>query len=153
MMGDSQTAIDAARRLVEAIPEQAYRDICPSSRTSAPYPIRRWCASDMGRDDRRTGARRAVALRNRLLALCAVGVAFAKLGRVWTRREELVAVEEAKSNPAFEGLIMASFASAEQNLDMAVGILAAPAIASAEGDQDEAITQLEVAVAIEDSLP
>jgi hypothetical protein len=80
------------------------------------------------------------------------GVALANLGRVDKAREELAAVEAAKSDPAFDGLVMASFASALQNLDMASGILSA-AIAGAEGDHESAIAQLEAAVATQDSLP
>ena len=80
------------------------------------------------------------------------GVALAKLDRVDEAREELAAVEEAKSNPAFEGLIRALLAIALQNLDMATVSLSA-AIASADGDHEAAISQLEAAVAIQDSLP
>lgn len=151
MMGDSKTAIDAARRLIDAIPEQAYLDL-PFFEDFRPMPYQalvrfgRW--QEMI-DEPAPGEQLPFAT---AFWHYARGVAFAKLGRVDEAREELAAVEEAKSNPAFAGLIMASFASAEQNLEMAAGILAA-AIASAEGDQDEAISQLEAAVAIQDSLP
>ncbi len=151
MMGDSTTAIDAARRLVDAIPEQAYLDL-PFFEDFRPMPYQalvrfgRW---DEMVDEPAPGEQLPFAT---ALWHYARGVALANLGRVDEAREELAAVEEAKSNPAFEGLIMASFASAGQNLDMATGILAA-AIASAEGDHDEAIAKLEAAVAIQDSLP
>ncbi|MEZ4679990.1 MAG: hypothetical protein R2932_37795 [Caldilineaceae bacterium] len=151
MMGDSATAIDAARRLVEAIPEQAYQDL-PFFEDFRPMPYQalvrfgRW-QEMVDEPAPGEGLPFATAFWH-----YARGVALAELGRVDEAREELAAVEEAKSNPAFAGLIMASFASAEQNLDMASGILSA-AIASAEGDEDEAISQLEAAVAIQDSLP
>jgi len=151
MMGDSATAIDAARRLVDAIPEQAYQDL-PFFEDFRPMPYQalvrfgRW--QEMI-DEPAPGEQLPFAT---AFWHYARGVALAKMGRVDEAREELAAVEEAKSNPAFEGLIMASFASAEQNLDMAAGILAA-AIASAEGDAGEAVSQLEAAVAIQDSLP
>lgn len=151
MMGDSATAIDAARRLVDAIPAQAYQDL-PFFEDFRPIPYQalvrfgRW--QEMV-DEPAPGEQLPFAT---AFWHYARGVALAELGRMDEAREELAAVEEAKSNPAFEGLIMASFASAEQNFDMAAGILAA-AIASAEGDADEAISQLAAAVAIQDSLP
>jgi len=150
MMGDSQTAIDAARRLVAAIPEQAYLDL-PFFEDFRPMPYQalvrfgRW--EEMV-DEPAPGEQLPFAT---AMWHYARGVALAKLGRVEEASDELAAVEEAKSNPAFEGLVMASFASAEQNLDMASAILSA-AIASATGDSDEAISQLEAAVAIQDSL-
>ena len=151
MMGDSATAIDAARRLVDAIPEQAYLDL-PFFEDFRPMPYQalvrfgRW--QEMV-DEPAPGEELPFAT---ALWHYARGVALANLGRVDEAKEELAAVEAAKSNPAFEGLVMASFASAQQNLDMASGILSA-AIAGAEGDHEEAIAQLEAAVAIQDSLP
>ena len=150
MMGDSETALDAARRLVEAIPEQAYLDL-PFFEDFRPIPYQalirfgRWAEMV---DEPAPGAQLPFAT---AMWHYARGVALAKLDRVDEAREELAALETAKANPAFDGLIMASLASAEQNLDMASGILSA-ALASAEGDEDEAISQLEAAVAIQDSL-
>ena len=151
MMGDSATAINAARRLVEAIPEQAYLDL-PFFEDFRPIPYQalvRFGHWQEMVDEPSPGEQLPFAT---AMWHYAQGVALAKLDRVDEAREELAAVEAAKSNPAFKGLIMASLAGALQNLDMASGILSA-AIASAEGDQDEAISQLEMAVAIQDSLP
>lgn len=151
MMGDSETAINAARRLVEAIPEQAYLDL-PFFEDFRPIPYQalirfgRWAEMV---DEPAPGEQLPFAT---AMWHYARGVALAKLGSVDEARAELATVEAAKSNPAFEGLVMASFASAQQNLDMASDILAA-AIASAEGDEDEAISQLESAVALQDTLP
>jgi hypothetical protein len=47
---------------------------------------------------------------------------------------------------------MTYFATAQQNLDMAAGILKAT-IAKAQSDQVEAMAQLQAAVDIQDSLP
>jgi tetratricopeptide (TPR) repeat protein len=151
MMGDSATAIDAARRLVEVIPEQAYLDL-PFFEDFRPMPYQalvrfgRW--QEMV-DEPAPGEELPFAT---ALWHYARGVALANLGRIDEAEDELAALEAAKSNEAFEGLVMASFASAEQNLDMATGILSA-AIAGAKGDRAEAIAQLEAAIAIQDSLP
>jgi tetratricopeptide (TPR) repeat protein len=150
MMGDSQTAITAAQHLVEAIPEQAYLDL-PFFEDFRPMPYQalirfgRW--QEMV-DAPAPGEELPFAT---AFWHYARGVALANLGRVDEAKEELAAVEEAKSNPVFDGLVMASFATAQQNLDMAAGILKA-AIAKAEGDGAEAITQLQAAVDIQDSL-
>jgi tetratricopeptide (TPR) repeat protein len=151
MMGDSKTAIDSARRLVAAIPEQVYAEL-PLLEDFRPMPYHalvrfgRW---EEILDEPAPGEHLPFA---NAMWHYARGVALANLDRMDEAREELAAIEEAKGNPAFEGLVMASFASAQQNLDMATAILSA-AIAGAEGDHEAAITQLEAAVAIQDSLP
>ena len=151
MMGDSATALAAAQHLVEAIPEQAYRDL-PFFEDFRPIPYQalirfgRW--QEMV-DAPAPGEELPFAT---AFWHYARGVALANLGRVDEAKKELAAVEEAKSNPAFDGLVMASLATAQQNLDMAAGILKA-AIARAEGDGAEAIAQLQAAVDIQDSLP
>ncbi|MFN8468925.1 MAG: hypothetical protein U0X20_25435 [Caldilineaceae bacterium] len=151
MMGDSETAIAAAQHLVEAIPEQAYRDL-PFFEDFRPIPYQalirfgRW--QEMV-DAAAPGEELPFAT---AMWHYARGVALANLGRVDEAKDELAAVEAAKSNPAFDGLVMASLATAQQNLDMAAGILKA-AIAKAGGDGAEAIAQLQAAVDIQDSLP
>ena len=151
MMGDSQTAIAAANHLVEAIPEQAYLDL-PFFEDFRPIPYQalirfgRW--QEMV-DAPAPGEELPFAT---AMWHYARGVALANLGRVDEAKDELAAVEAAKSNPAFDGLVMASLATAQQNLDMAGGILNA-AIAKAEGNGAEAIAQLQAAVDIQDSLP
>ena len=151
MMGDSRTALAAAQHLVDAIPEQAYRDL-PFFEDFRPIPYQallrfgRW--QEMV-DAPAPGEELPFAT---AFWHYARGVALANLGRVDEAKEELAAVEEAKSNPAFDGLVMASLATAQQNLEMAAGILKA-AIAKAEGDGAEAIAQLQAAMDIQDSLP
>ena len=151
MMGDSKTALAAAQHLVEAIPEQAYLDL-PFFEDFRPMPYQvlvrfgRW--QEMV-DTPAPGEELPFAT---AMWHYARGVALANLGRVDEAKDELAAVEEAKSTPAFDGLVMASLATAQQNLDMAAGILKA-AIAQAEGDGAEAIAQLQAAVDIQDSLP
>lgn len=150
MMGDSATAISAARRLVEAIPEQAYHDM-PFFEDFRPMPYQalvrfgRWQAMV---DEPAPGEQLPFAT---AIWHYARGVALANLGRIDEAKAELAAVKAAKHNPALTDLVMASFATAQQNLDMAVGILSA-AIAHAEGDHKAAVAHLETAVAIQDSL-
>ena len=80
------------------------------------------------------------------------GMALLRTNELEEAQQALAEVQERAGRPEMAAFGLPSFATAEQILKIASGILAGE-IAAAQGDYDTAVAELEAAVAIQDSLP
>jgi tetratricopeptide (TPR) repeat protein len=82
----------------------------------------------------------------------AQGIALLRTGEVEKAQASLAVVQEIAAKPEMASQGLLSFATADQILKIAAGILAGE-IAASQGDYETAVAELEAAVAIQDSLP
>lgn len=150
MMGNSANTIQAANDLVASLPTDTYREI-PMLEDFNPTHL--YALVRFGKWDEVL----AVAAPPEDLQLSvgmwhyAQGMAQLRTGDVNKAQEHLAAVQERAAMPEMTSQGLLSFATAEQILRIASGILAGE-IAAAQGDMDTAVAELEAAVAIQDSL-
>jgi tetratricopeptide (TPR) repeat protein len=151
MMGASEKTIQAARELVGSLPADTYRAI-PMLEDFNPmlyYALVRFgkweeiLAESAPAEDLQL----STGMWN-----FAQGMALLRTGDVEGAQQALAVVQEIAAKPEMASQGLLSFASAEQILRIASGILAGE-IAASQGDIDSAIAELEAAVAIQDSLP
>jgi tetratricopeptide (TPR) repeat protein len=151
MMGNGDNAIAAARDLVGSVPEDNYRAVpmLEDFRPMLYYALVRFGKWD------EIMAEPAPAEDFQLstgMWHFAQGMAQLRNGQMEEAQQALAEVQERAARPEMASFGLASFATAEQILKIASGILAGE-IAAEQGDYDTAIAELEAAVAIQDSLP
>ncbi len=151
MLGNSTDAIDAARDLVSKLPEEAYRAV-PALEDFRPmfyYALVRFGQWEEILAEPAPGEdlQLSTGMWN-----FAQGMALLRTGEIEEAKQSLAEVQTLAEMPEMASFGLPSFATAEQILRIASGILAGE-IAAAEGDYDAAVAELEAAVAIQDSLP
>ena len=151
MMGNSEDAIQAARDLVGSLSDDVYRAV-PMLEDFRPmyyYSLVRFghwdeiFAEPAPADDLQLSTG---------MWHFAQGMASLRSGQPEAAQAALVELQSYAAKPEMASLGLASFATAEQILKIASGILAGE-LAAAQGDYDTAVAELEAAVAIQDSLP
>jgi tetratricopeptide (TPR) repeat protein len=150
MEGRSQLALEAARKLVSKIPDQAY-DQVPALEDFKPMPLfalvrfGQWQAilQEPQPDPKRqytTG-----------MWHWARGMAYVRLGKLAQARTQYQQLHQIAQTKAMKELTLASFPQASTLLDLASHLLAGE-LAGAAGQSDGQIAQLRSAVRIQDSL-
>ena len=151
MLGNSSNAIDAASRLVSKIPEEAYRAVPPLEdfRPMLYYALVRFGKWEeiLAEPAPTDNLQLATGMWH-----FARGMALLRTNELEEAQQALAEVQERAGRPEMATFGLPSFATAEQILKIASGILAGE-IAAAQGDYDTAVAELEAAVAIQDSLP
>ncbi|MCC6457475.1 MAG: hypothetical protein IT328_21140 [Caldilineaceae bacterium] len=151
MLGNSEDAIQAARDLVGSLPDDIYRAI-PMFEDFRPmyyYSLVRFgkwdeiLAEPAPADDLRL----STGMWN-----YAQGMARLRTGDTAGAEQALAEVQAYAAMPELAEQGLASFATAQQILQISSGILAGE-IAAAQGDYETAVAELEASVAIQDSLP
>jgi hypothetical protein len=150
MEGDSALALEAARKLVSKVPEQAYREF-PPAEDFLPTPL--FALVRFGKWDEilqepapPTDLRYTTALWH-----WARGLAGLRLGQLDVATAELDQLNAIAQEAALRELTLASFAPATTNLQLAGHILAGE-LAGARGQSDEQIDRLQQAVNIQDGF-
>jgi tetratricopeptide (TPR) repeat protein len=151
MMGASENTIQAARDLVDSLPADTYREI-PMLEDFNPmlyYALVRFGKWDeiLAEPVPAEDLQLSTGMWN-----FAQGMALLRTGKVEEAQAALAVVQEIAAKPEMASQGLLSFATAEQILKIASGILAGE-IAASQGDVDTAVAELEAAVAIQDSLP
>ncbi|MCE7989811.1 MAG: hypothetical protein DYG89_52360, partial [Caldilinea sp. CFX5] len=150
MEGNSQVAIDAARKVVETIPDEAVTAVPPLQdfKTIAFFALVRfgkWAdilqeAQPPADQQYTTG-----------IWHWARGMAYAGTGDWEKAQAEYDAVMELAQSDAMKEFGLPSFSTGATNLELAGHILAAE-LAGAQGETDQQIAELEAAVAIQDNM-
>jgi hypothetical protein len=150
MEGNSALALDAARKLVSKVPEQAYREF-PPAEDFLPTPL--FALVRFGRwDDILQEPAPPPDLRyTTALWHWARGLAGLRLGQLDAATAELDQLNAIAQEAALRELTLASFAPATTNLQLAGHILAGE-LAGARGQGDEQIDRLQQAVNLQDGF-
>jgi tetratricopeptide (TPR) repeat protein len=151
MLGNSEDTIAAARDLVGSVPEENYRAVpmLEDFRPMVYYALVRFGKWDEILAE--PAPAEDLLLSNGMWKF-AQGMALLRTGKPEEAQQMLAEVQELAAMPEMASFGLASFATAEQILKIASGILAGE-IAAAQGDYETAVAELEAAVAIQDSLP
>jgi tetratricopeptide (TPR) repeat protein len=151
MRGNSAGAVEAARYLVDQIPEDVYKElpILEDFRPMAIYALVRFGKWDEIMAEPMPAEHLPLTTG---MWHYARGLAQLRQGDANAARDELAQLEEIAARPEMASMALPSFATAGQILNIAAGILGGE-IAASEGAYDAAVVQLEEAVAIQDSLP
>ncbi len=151
MMGNSEDAMQAARELVGSLTDDTFRAI-PMLEDFRPmyyYALVRFghwdeiLAEPAPAEDLQLSTG---------MWHFAQGMALLRTGQSEQAAQSLAVVREYAAKPEMASLGLLSFATAEQILQIASGILAGE-MAAAQGDYDAAIAELQAAIAIQDALP
>jgi len=150
MEGRSQLALKAARKLVAKIPAQAYRDV-PVLEDFRPMPL--FALVRFGKWQQILQEPQPASQLQYTIGMWhwARGLAYVKAGKLNEAQTEYEQLRKIAQTQAMQQLNLASSLKASTLLDIASGVLAAE-LAITQGKQDEAITQLQAAVRIQDSL-
>jgi tetratricopeptide (TPR) repeat protein len=150
MEGNSALALDAARKLVSKVPEQAYREF-PPAEDFLPTPL--FALVRFGRwDDILQEPAPPPDLRyTTALWHWARGLAGLRLGQLDAATAELDQLNAIAQEAALRELTLASFAPATTNLQLAGHILAGE-LAGARGQGDEQIGRLQQAVNLQEGF-
>jgi tetratricopeptide (TPR) repeat protein len=151
MLGNSVDTVQAARDLVSALPQDIYREIPMLEDFN---PMLYYALVRFGKWDEILAepAPAEDLLLSSGMWRFAQGMASLRTGNDAMAQEHLATLQEIATIPELAEQGLLSFATAEQILKIASGILAGE-IAAAQGDFDTAVAELEAAVAIQDSLP
>ena len=151
MLGNSENTIQAARDLVGSLVDDTYRQIpmLEDFRPMVYYSLVRFGKWDevLAEPAPAEDLQLSTGMWN-----YAQGMALLRTGDIDGAQQSLAIVQEIASKPEMASQGLLSFATAEQILKIAAGLLAGE-IAAAQGDYDTAVAELEAAVAIQDSLP
>jgi tetratricopeptide (TPR) repeat protein len=150
MEGRSALAIDAARKLVSKVPEQAYRDF-PPAEDYLPTPLFALVRFGKWDDLLQEPAPPADLRYTTGLWHWARGLAALRLGQIELARAEHDQHNVIAREPALGELTLASFAPATTNLQLASQILTGE-LAGASGQRDDQVSHLQQAVKLQDGL-
>jgi len=150
MEGRSQLAVEAARKLVSKIPDQAYREI-PPLEDFKPMPLFALVRFGQWQTILREPKPPAQFQYTTGIWHWARGMAYARQGELDQARSEYRRLRQIAQTKAMKELTLASFPQASTLLDLASHLLAAE-LFGAYGQTERAIGQLRSAVRIQDSL-
>jgi tetratricopeptide (TPR) repeat protein len=150
MEGRSEDALDAARRLVAAVPAEAYREV-PPLEDFKPMPL--FALARFGKWQEILDEPQPEANFQYTTGIWhwARGLAYLRLGQLDQAQAEYKQLSEIAQAQAMKDLVLWSFSPASTMLEIASHVLAGE-LAGAEGKPDEMIAELEAAVAIQDDL-
>lgn len=149
MEGNSKLAIEAANKLVEGVPEELYEQTY--FEYFKPMPI--FALARFGKWDEILQQPQPDATYQYTTGAWhyARGLAFVRQGELDKATTELTALQTIAVTEAMKALVLYSFATADQILQMEAHALAAE-LAAAQGDFTRAIAELEAGVELQDNL-
>lgn len=151
MEGDSQEALQAARKLVAEIPEARYQDF-PMLEDFKPMPLFAMARFGKWDDILREPKPEAKYQYTTGVWHYTRGMALVRLGQLDEAAAEQAQLEAIAGQPEMESLILSSFNPAATMLKIGALTLSAE-LAGASGQSDEMIAKLKEAVALQDTLP
>lgn len=150
MIGQSETALDAARKTAEKVPVGEMGEL-HFLQDFAATPLLAYLRFGKWDQILTFPAPRAEIKHLNLMRHYARGIAFARKGNLVEAREELAALEALQADPGLAALVATANNASDRIAGVAQAVVAGE-IAAAAGDYSQAITHLERAVALEDAL-
>ena len=150
MEGNSKRAIDAARKLIEQVPEEAYRET-PMLEDFKPMPLFALVRFGKWNEVLQEPAPAAEFVYTTGMWHWAQGMAYVRLGQLDKAAEHQEQLATIAAMESMKDFTLWSFEKAGKMLAIASGVLAGE-LAGARGETDVMIAQLQEAVAIQDGL-
>lgn len=150
LLGDSQVAIDAAKKTAEKVPTGQLVEL-PFLQNFASTPLLAYTRFGKWNDILTIPAPSAEIKHLTLIRHYARGIAFIRKGNAKEAQEELDAIEEIKKDPELKDLVATSNNDSESIANIAYEVVAGE-LAALNGDLTKAVKHLEMAVALEDKL-
>lgn len=150
LLGDSEIAIDAAKKTAEKVPVGEMKDL-HFLQNFASTPLLAYTRFGKWNDILTYPKPNDSIKHLKLIWHYARGIAFTRKNNVLEAREELEAINAFIKDPAMETIIATGFDSSTTLAKLAYEVVAGE-IASTKNDYDSAITHLKKAVEIEDAL-
>ncbi|MDX1327252.1 MAG: hypothetical protein R3299_06060, partial [Arenibacter sp.] len=150
LLGDSDTAIDAAKKTAEKVPIGELENL-PFLQDFAATPLLAYSRFGKWNEILTTPYPGDQYLHLKLIWHYARGIAFIRKNNLIEAREELDALKAMQENPALESVI-ANYTNPSSNIVKVAYQVVAGELAAAEGDLEKAVDHLNKAVSFEDQL-
>lgn len=150
LLGDSQVAIDAAKKTAEKVPTGQLVDL-PFLQDFASTPLLAYTRFGKWNDILTIPAPSADIKHLNLMRHYARGIAFVRKGNSKEAQEELEAIGEIKKDPELKDLVATAHNDSESIANIAYSVVAGE-LAALNGDLAKATEHLEKAVSLEDEL-
>ena len=150
LLGDSQLAIDAAKKTAEKVPSGELIEM-PFLQNFASVPLLAYTRFGKWNEILTTPSPNAEIKHLKLIWHYARGIAFVRKNNAKEAQEELDAIQEMMNNPEMENLIAAGFDPSSSIAKVAYEVVAGE-LAALQGDLSKAAEHLEKAVVFEDAL-
>lgn len=150
LLGDSKTAIDAAKKTAEKVPVGEYQEL-PFLQDFASTPILAYVRFGKWNEILTIPAPKAEIKHLNLARHYARGLAFVRKGNVKEAEEELLAIENLKKDPELAELIATPYNPSINFANIAYEVVAGE-LAYLKGNTKESIAHLKQAVEYEDAL-
>ena len=150
LLGDSELAIDAAKKTAEKVPTGELVEM-PFLQNFASVPLLAYTRFGKWNEILTTPSPNAEIKHLKLIWHYARGIAFVRKNNAKEAQEELDAIQEMMNDPDLENLIAAGFDPSSSIAKVAYEVVAGE-LAALQGDLSKAVEHLENAVVFEDAL-